>query len=355
MVKVFQVVQRYYPYLGGIELHVQSISERLNGQFEVEVLTTDPIGKLPPKDNVNGVTVRRFKSWAPKDAFYFSSELKKYLANNVSDNDIVHAHAYHSFPALYAAQTKHKNKLVFTPHYHGKGHTFFRNLLMRPYKLIGKKIFKVADRVICVSNYERDLVIKSFSGVEQKLTVIPNGISSNEFIGLKKEQKSNRTILCVSRLEEYKGIGFLLDVLPKLPDDIHLEIIGKGPYKEKLKKKVALNGIGTRVDFFENLPRQTLLQKYANADLFALLSKYEAYGIVVAEALAAKTPCIVSITSALQEFIDNKNCFGLQYPIIPDELLNTIKQVIGKKISDVKLPDWDESAARIAEIYKTLN
>lgn len=353
MVRVFQVCQRYYPHIGGIETHVQEISERLNSHFDVEVLTTDPLGDLPPKDIINGVTVRRFKSWAPNDAYYFSARLKKYLAANVNDDDIVHAHGYHAFPALYAAQTKRKNRLVFTPHFHGRGHTFLRDLFLRAYKPIGRRIFASADRVVCVSNYEKHLITKSFKGVEERISVIPNGVNLREFKNLNKQQNPNRTILCVARLEKYKGIGFLLDVLPKLPNDICLEIVGKGPYEENLKKQVVLNGIKRRVAFFEDLPRQLLLQKFANADLFVLLSEYEAYGIVVAEALAAKTPCIVSRTSALQEWIDDKNCFGLSYPIVSDELLHIIKLVIGKKVNDVKLPDWSENAASLTTMYES--
>lgn len=46
-IKVAQVCPRYYPYIGGVETHVESISERLAGQgLDVEILTTDPSGNL---------------------------------------------------------------------------------------------------------------------------------------------------------------------------------------------------------------------------------------------------------------------------------------------------------------------
>ena len=156
------------------------------------------------------------------------------------------------------------------------------------------------------------MVTKSFEIEPSRISVIPNGVNLKEFEKLTKQESPYRTILCVARLEKYKGIDYLLNILPKLPSDIHLEIIGKGPYEKTLKKRVAINKIEKRVTFYKDLSRQSLLQKYANADLFVLLSKYEAYGLAVAEALAARTPCIVSRTSALQEWADEKNCFGLR-------------------------------------------
>jgi glycosyltransferase involved in cell wall biosynthesis len=95
--RIAQVVQRYFPYIGGLETHVAEISRRLVTKgFEVEILTTDPSGTLPREEMVNGLAVRRFKSWAPGEAYYFSGALKKFLAEKASGYDIVHAHAYHS-------------------------------------------------------------------------------------------------------------------------------------------------------------------------------------------------------------------------------------------------------------------
>lgn len=128
--RIAQVCPRYHPDTGGVETHTKEISERLAEKgFEIEVLTTDPYGELPKEEIINSVRVKRFRSWAPNENYHFSNELRKYLARNSDDHDIIHAHSYHDFPALHAAQAKNRNKLVFTPHYHGEGHTFFRNTL----------------------------------------------------------------------------------------------------------------------------------------------------------------------------------------------------------------------------------
>ena len=117
----------------------------------------------------------------------------------------------------------------------------------------------------------------------------------------------------------------------------------------KLTKKLK---ISSRVIFHQELSRRDLLQSYSNADLFVLLSRYESYGIAVMEALASKTPCLVAKTSSLKDWIDNKNCFGINYPIDVKELANRIETTIGKKVTEIKFTTWDDVALKIEEVYK---
>jgi len=349
---ILQVCPRYHPYIGGVEEHVLNISERLAKEHNVSVFTTDPSGKLPKEDVINNVYVRTFKSWAPSNAYYFSMALKKSLMEHSDRYDIVHAHSYHAFPALYAAQAKKKSKLFFTPHYHGAGHTFFRELLHVPYHFLGKKIFEKADRVICVSNYERELVTNSFEINEKKVLVLPNGLNLEEFQGLKKRSNDCKTILYVGRLEKYKGVHYLIKALLNVDNNIVLEIVGKGSYKRQLFQLTRKLGLEGRIKFFQDLPRNELLKKYADANLFVLLSKHEAYGISVAEALASGTPCIVTTCSALTEWVDDENCFGIDYPIQLNELGNLIDSVVGKNVKNLKLLDWNKITEKLVNLYE---
>lgn len=126
--KIIQVCPRYYPDIGGVETHVKEISERLVKRgFEVEVVTTDPSGKLSKDDEINGVEVRRFRSLAPYDAYFFAPQIYFYLKK--ANCDLIHAHSYHALPAFFAALAKRDRTFVFTSHYHGKGHTVLRNIL----------------------------------------------------------------------------------------------------------------------------------------------------------------------------------------------------------------------------------
>jgi len=348
-VKIVQVCPRYYPYIGGLESHVENISKRLAKKYEVSVFTTYSSGKLPRKEEIKGVSVRRFRCFAPSEAYHFSLGLLKELKK--VKFDVVHGHAFHAFP-LFFSRYAQRQKYVVTPHYHGIGHTAFRNFLLKLYKPIGKKALEEADKIICVSNYERACLLNDFRSEEKKVVVIPNGVDMEEFKNLKKERSHLKRILYVGRIEKFKGIDYLIRSLPKLDHDVLLEIIGKGGYEKQLVKLVDEMGLKNRVIFQQNLSRTKLLERYAKADLFAYLSKYEAFGISVAEALASKIPCIVANSLALKEWIDNENCFGVKYPINVNELVSLIDKVIGKEVEGVKLLDWDDVVVELIKVYE---
>lgn len=354
--RIALVCPRFYPYTGGIETHVYEISKRLSKKFEIDVITTDPSGKLPKYDEIFNVKIKRFKSLAPSDSYYFSLDLLKYLNRNSTNYDIIHIHSYHAFPALFGALSKRKNKLVFTPHYHGKGHSFFRNLLHYPYKFIGKNIFKKADAIICVSKFERKLILNNFNVENSKIFLIPNGVNLHEF-KLNKihvnstKYKDRKIILYVGRIEKYKGIDYVVKALRYLNREFILEIVGKGKYKSKIVKLARKLNLTDRIKFYEDLTKEELIKKYFNADVLVLLSKFEAYGLVIAEALAAGTPCIVPRSSALSEWIDDVQVFGVENPNDYKELAEKICEATSKKSVKRVLPSWDFVAKELKKVY----
>ncbi len=347
-VKIAYVTPRFYPHIGGVETHVYEIARRLAKEFEVEVLTTDPTGMLPEVEEIEGLRVRRFKSFAPSDAYFLSPSMQKFLKNHAKDYDLVHAHNFHALPAFYAGTSKPR-RFVLTPHYHGHGHSFFRNLLFRFYRVYAGKIFEFANAVICVSEFEKKLVLRDFK-VKGVVEVIPNGVNF-DFV---KKKRIGKKILFVGRVEKYKGLDFVVKALEYLPD-FELEVVGKGSYKPKIVKLAKRLGVLDRVRFSQDLSREELVQKYAEAGVLVLPSKFEAYGLVVAEALASKTPCVVAKTSALAEWVDEKNVFGIDYPPEPRKLAELIEKVSRVEVEGVKIPNWDEVVEKLIDVYRTLD
>jgi glycosyltransferase involved in cell wall biosynthesis len=81
------------------------------------------------------------------------------------------------------------------------------------------------------------------------------------------------------------------------------------------------------------------------------LSKHEAYGLSVAEALCAGTPCLVANASALTEWVDGENCFGIDYPIDLGVLAELIKKIARKSVCKPAVLDWDEVTDRLIRLY----
>lgn len=358
--KIAQICPRYSPDIGGVETHVKEISERLvKAGHDVEVITTDPTGKLSMRETISGVKVIRFRSFAPGNAYYFAPQIYIYLKKH--DYDVIHAHNYHAFPAFFASLGRHSGTFVFTPHYHRTGHTAFRSLLHKPYRFLGKMIFSRADSVICVSEYEMKLVESDFE-VAAKTVKIPNGINLKEFENLRQrgrdpERKTGREklLLYVGRLEEYKGIQYIIQSLPEL-QDFRLRIIGKGPYEAELRNMAKSFEMEGSVEWLKELSRKELLECYADADIFLMLSSHEAYGITVAEALAAGIPCVVAKGSALEEFVDGRNCIGIENPVSKEKVVEALKSLEKDKNEKSfglnSIVDWDEVAGKTIKVYE---
>jgi glycosyltransferase involved in cell wall biosynthesis len=346
---------------GGISEHVRRVSEGLVKRgHDVTVLATNP-GGLASFEVVSGVKVRRLRRFAPGGAYFFSPSMF-WALTRAEGFDVVHAHGFQAFPMHFASFAK-CDRFVVTTHFHGAGHSAVRSFLFRLFMPFGKKTLEKADNIIADSWFEKSIICKQFRLQRERITVIPNGVDLSEFAGLRRHKREFKSILYVGRLESYKGVQYLVEVLSKLGDDVVLEIVPSMGAQAHSIKALENRGrqleVHDRVLFFQNLPRPELLQKYFDADVFVLLSKYEAYSLVVAEALTAGTPCIVANTSALSEWVDNESCFGIGYPVRVAELARLINSVIhsefnrkaAKKWMGTKILDWGDVARRLEDIY----
>lgn len=352
--KIAQVCHRYYPNSGGVENHVKEISERLAKKHDVEVITTDLSSQSLKEEEINGVKVKRFSSVHPGDAYYFTTKIFSYLEKK--EFDIIHTHNYHSFPAFFASLAKKDRKFIFTPHYHGAGSTTFRDFLNKPYKLFGSMIFKRAEKVISVSNYEKQLIKKDFCAPEVKIELIPNGIALKAIREAKSFDIDNKVILYIGRLEKHKNIQRIIYAMKNLPSDIHFYIGGTGRYENELKRQVKENDLLDRIHFLGFVTDEDKYSWMKTADLFVNLSEIESFGMTTLEALASGTNCLLASSGALRDFSlfsnayytrDSKLAFGL----LEDRVKELININLSLSTSDFEEYEWDNIAKRIEKVY----
>lgn len=356
--RILQVCPHFYGGgIGGVVEYVKNISEGLVKRgHEVTVFCTDPRKQFPRCEVINGVVVERFSRLAPGKAYFFS--LGMLLRSFKVKFDVVHAHCLQAFPFYYSILTDRK-RLVLSPHYSGMSSSTFRNSLIKLLKPIEILTLKKADVIIAMSEYEKKLLCQLFNLNSSKIIVVPGGVDLHTLSIFRKKKSDFLSIVHVSRLVIDKGTKYLIEVLPRLSENVILEIVGRGPMLAFLREYAKKLGVSDRVKFYPNMPRHEVLKKYAEADLFILLSRYESYGMAVAEALAAGVPCIVTNSSALSEWIDNETCFGIDFPIDINKLAKLIHNIFEAKIDKramqkwmgTKILDWDDVTNLLENIY----
>jgi len=351
--KIAQVCHRYYPNIGGVETHVREISKRLAKKHEMEIICADLSPENRDLKEVDGIRVRRFGSISPKDAYFFSPQIFSYLKR--VEFAIIHAHNYHAFPALFASLVKGKSKFVFTPHYHGTGSTVFRSILHKPYNLLASRIFERADKIICVSNFEKNLIKRDFPSVlEEKMSVISNGIDIEKIKEAKPFDFDGNLILYIGRLEKYKNIHLVIRAMEFLLNSHFYIIGGAGNYRNELENLIYRLNLGKRVKILDNVSDEEKYRWLKTCSLFINPSSIEAFGITVIEALAAGKTVVVNHEGGLIELADK---FDDVFPVrvkkvSAEELARMMEERMGKKVkADLGEYDWDNVAKRIEDVY----
>lgn len=343
--KICQVTPRYPPHAGGVETHVRQISEHLaDCGHEVIVVSADATTDVQSVERRNGVTIRRHQSLSPNSAFHIAPRIARTVQR--VEADVIHAHNYHSLPVLFAALGLQNEQFVVTPHYHGGSASLLRDRLLSLYYPFGKWVLRRADAVIAVSEWERERLQADF-GTEG--VVIPNGIDDDHFGDRDAEDRKRPYLLCVGRLEEYKGIQYAIRALTALPE-WELVIAGSGPYRSTLEAIAKRATVADRVSFLGYVDNKRLPRLYAGADVFLALSDFEAYGMTVAESLLSGTPCVIHGAGALKDWRTNSGCVEITTRT-PEQIADGVQRALNRSPDTEVLASWEEVTVKILDVY----
>lgn len=327
--KLLFVSSNYYPEMGGVGTVVQSICENLATLGHTCTILAENPYHTKQYEYLNNIEIIRVNR-SNKLLFGLNYSAWRLIHNNLFANyDIIHIHGYHTLLSLECAYAfnEREQPIIFSPHYHGVGHTKFSDFLLNVYRPIGKNLMKWPEKIICVSNYEKELLLNDFKIQNSKLEVIPNGVSYL-MPSKKKIKRDQLKLLYVGALRKYKGLDYILKSMHKLKSEynihIELDVIGKGEDKEYFRDIATDLSIMESIKWTDSISDIELHNKYIDADILLLLSDAEAYGLVVAEALAVGTPCIVSKKAALIEFQAEPGCYIISYPPNIEELSRLI-------------------------------
>jgi glycosyltransferase involved in cell wall biosynthesis len=358
------ITPKYSPAIGGVESCVENLARRLIVRsVDVEVITTDPQRNLEPNECLDGINVHRFPTIFKDDVYFLSPKMTKWLMDNARHYTLIHAHSYHTSIAFQASLVCQYFRIPFvvTTYYHGTGHTPFRKLLHLPYRFLGRRMLYTANQVICISKAEQDLISKNIGSAIPSV-VIPIGVDIKPILNTRGKNKilGKKIILAVTRLEKYKQADRLVTVLPYLPIEFEVLIIGDGPTQNRLISSANKHNVLDRVHLLSGLTKSELIRWYHSADLFVSLSQKESFGIAVLEAAAAGLPVILSNIPAHKEIAsflpDNMVTF-----VNPDTNSIDLAQVIENVMHSTRLsipeyskfPTWEANLELTLACYKS--
>jgi glycosyltransferase involved in cell wall biosynthesis len=201
---------------------------------------------------------------------------------------------------------------------------------------------RFADRVICVSDYTRQRMMRQIKLDPKKCVVLHNALDPTFRItpGVPIAQTAP-TIVTITRLshsDRYKGVDHLIEAMPavlkEIPDAV-LRIIGRGDDLPRLQRLAAARELGKSVTFLGYVDDETMAQELANCRLFSLPSSDEGFGLVYLEAMARGRPCLGVRDGAAAEVFDERS--GVFAPF------GNVESIAAATIRALRT-DWDEQA-----------
>ncbi len=353
--RVAFVSAHYAPMIGGVEKHIVEIAGRLARQgHNVHVITHEEANAdLPSVEDMNGVIVERFQTPVPSQNFALSPALSLELSRSASTYDVVHAHGYHALPALQAALAA-PPALVFTPHYHGTGHSPFRKLLHPPYRRLGRLIFERAAKTVAVSPPEARLILTHFPEVEPRLVVIPNGVDQDALDAAVPFDETATVILSAGRLESYKQVDKTVDALATLPDDFILRITGDGAARPALEEQVRMLSAERRVSFLGKVSDEDLHRWFKSTSVYVSMSSNEAMPVTFIEALAAGARVVASDIPAHRDLVTKTQGSIRLVPLDapPGDVAGAIRELAASPAAPALIDTWDDVVAKTLDVYE---
>ncbi len=161
-----------------------------------------------------------------------------------------------------------------------------------------RHVARRADGLIAVSSAARERLL-GFGVPARRITVALQSADLEPIRAAAANRVANRsgpiTVITVGRLVPDKNLATLIEAFARAsfsPEQAMLEIVGSGFLEPGLKRLA--DRLGVPVRFRGHLPPSELPQLYARADICALVSTYEPFGVTIREAAAAGLPIICS-------------------------------------------------------------
>ena len=224
------------------------------------------------------------------------------------------------------------------------------------YNFLVPRILQSSRKIITVSHFSKQEILKHYKVEENKVDVIYNAVS-NKFVPSKKENYE-KYILGVSSLSKHKNFDMLIKSFNKIKDkNLKLYIVGE---KNRNLNNILTKGhdLNSNLIFKGRVSDQELVELYSNAVCFVFPSLYEGFGIPPLEAMACGCPIAISNVASLPEVCRDAALYfdPLDMEDIAAKILKVVhnddikKTLIHKGFNQVKKYSWGKSASKFQDI-----
>jgi len=303
---------------GGIQLYAREVSAQLAriGWKSLLVFSTPPAGAARdlfelPNTRVEVVQDSERLAWRPM------RKMAKLLAK--ARPRIVHLHFIHPWSSYPWLAKRYATEGVFLTDHNSRPAGYQPS----PAALRGRPLRRLAcvplTKVFCVSSFVSCCVRKELPLPGHGVHVVYNGVEisraeaglarGDEFRFRHSIPKDRVVVLQVSWLIQQKGIDTFLDAARRViarNNRIHFVVAGDGPLRHEYERTAERLGISGNVSFAGVVGDPLREGLYAACDIACQLSRWEeAFGLVIAEAMASRRPVIATRVCGIPEVVQD--------------------------------------------------
>ncbi|EWT02858.1 hypothetical protein N865_03070 [Intrasporangium oryzae NRRL B-24470] len=390
--RIALVSSSYRPHPGGVEEHVRHVARELQrAGHEVVVWTVDRGEHLGTR-SVDGIEVRYLPTplpaRTPRALVSYAARSPRawaawFRAYREFRPDVLHVQCFGP-NGLYALALHHLTRTPLVVSSHGEtfgdDHDVFaesdllraglRHALTRAAAVTGcssyvlddlRDRFGLADGLVVPNGIELDEVVRPV-----RPDWWPRGAAVGTPVGTGSTARDGapHVVLGVGRVEHNKGFDLLLRAAADLPATTHVVVGGEGSQRQALQTLAADLGLSERVHFPGRLSRAEVAGAMAQADVLAVPSRREAFGIVALEAWRGGTPLVMTSRGGARDFVHDGVDGLLVDPTDVPALTRAIREVLsdpgrGQGLSEagrrsVTAYTWDRVARDYEGIYDTV-
>jgi glycosyltransferase involved in cell wall biosynthesis len=326
---------------------------------------------------IDGVRVHEFKTLGNRLSYLQTNAfLYKFLDEHVDGADIIHQFHLLRMGLPTVMFGRRQKKPVITSLMGADTYDPWRKVP----KLIYPFLSFIMNNSACVTSPSEALASYAYEqGYNGKIIVIPHGVDIDKYAGIAAQKCSayraryaatpdTKILFSIQRLHHRKRIECLILAIRELVNthrtkDFKLLVAGEGDEREKLERLVDNLGLRDFIDFLGFVSDDELAIYYNMADIFVFHSTFEAFGLVLAEAMAAGKPVVSTRVGAIPEVVEHNETGLLIPPEKPLDLAKAIKQMLeDSRLAEscgakgrskaMSLYGWDNICDQYIELYK---